>query len=216
MAEGSSTGLARLDGKVALITGASSGIGAGTATMFSKLGALVAITGRNAENLQKTADECEKLGNKKPFCVVGDVCIEEDVKRIVDSSVKHYGRLDILVNSAGIVELGSIETTSLEQFDTLMNTNVNNAGIGEPGSIETTSLEQFDRTFNTNVRFGSKAGPGEQCQFLERTKFTHALGRPGQVDEVSATIAFLASDNASFITGAQIPIDGGRHAMCPR
>lgn len=53
-------------------------------------------------------------------------------------------------------------------------------------------------------------------QFLERTKFTHALGRPGQVEEVSAMIAFLASDNASFITGAQIPIDGGRHAMCPR
>lgn len=53
-------------------------------------------------------------------------------------------------------------------------------------------------------------------QFLERCKTTHALGRPGQVDEVANTIAFLASDSASFITGAQIPVDGGRHAMCPR
>lgn len=53
-------------------------------------------------------------------------------------------------------------------------------------------------------------------QFLERCKTTHALGRPGQVEEVANTIAFLASDSASFITGAQIPVDGGRHAMCPR
>ena len=53
-------------------------------------------------------------------------------------------------------------------------------------------------------------------QFLERTKTTHALGRPGEVPEVSSVIAFLASDNASFITGAQIPVDGGRHVLCPR
>lgn len=53
-------------------------------------------------------------------------------------------------------------------------------------------------------------------KFLDRTKTTHALGRPGNVEEVAATIAFLASDNASFITGVQVPIDGGRHAMCPR
>lgn len=53
-------------------------------------------------------------------------------------------------------------------------------------------------------------------QFLERCKTTHALGRPGQVEEVANTIAFLASDSASFITGVQIPVDGGRHALCPR
>lgn len=53
-------------------------------------------------------------------------------------------------------------------------------------------------------------------EFLEHSKKTHALGRPGNVDEVANTIAFLASDAASFITGASIPVDGGRHAMCPR
>jgi len=52
--------------------------------------------------------------------------------------------------------------------------------------------------------------------FLEKCKSTHALGRPGTVDEVASAIAFLASDDASFITGASLPIDGGRHAMCPR
>ena len=53
-------------------------------------------------------------------------------------------------------------------------------------------------------------------QFLERSKTTHALGRPGNPDEVAATIAFLASDAASFMTGNSVPVDGGRHAMCPR
>lgn len=53
-------------------------------------------------------------------------------------------------------------------------------------------------------------------KFLERSKETHALGRPGNAEEVASVIAFLASSDASFITGATIPVDGGRHAMCPR
>ena len=53
-------------------------------------------------------------------------------------------------------------------------------------------------------------------QFLERCQHTHALGRPGQPDEVARAIAFLAADDSSFITGANLPVDGGRHAMCPR
>lgn len=52
--------------------------------------------------------------------------------------------------------------------------------------------------------------------FLEHCKTTHALGRPGHVSEVAAAVTFLASDSASFITGASLPVDGGRHAMCPR
>lgn len=53
-------------------------------------------------------------------------------------------------------------------------------------------------------------------QFLAKSKETHALGRPGEVDEVAHAIAFLASDAATFITGVNLPVDGGRHAMCPR
>jgi len=53
-------------------------------------------------------------------------------------------------------------------------------------------------------------------QFLEKCKQTHALGRPGEVEEVAQAIAFLASDASSFITGVNLPVDGGRHAMCPR
>ena len=54
------------------------------------------------------------------------------------------------------------------------------------------------------------------AKFLERSKETHALGRPGEADEVAKAIAFLASDDASFSTGVSLAVDGGRHAMCPR
>jgi len=56
----------------------------------------------------------------------------------------------------------------------------------------------------------------EYQKFLERCKETHALGRHGEVDEVVSVIAFLASSDSSYMTGASLPVDGGRHAMCPR
>lgn len=58
--------------------------------------------------------------------------------------------------------------------------------------------------------------PEELNNFFERSKTTHALGRPGEPEEVAKTIAFLASNDSSFITGATLPVDGGRHALCPR
>ncbi|XP_014772507.1 3-oxoacyl-[acyl-carrier-protein] reductase FabG [Octopus bimaculoides] len=112
-----------LSGKVALISGASSGIGAGTAVLFSKLGAKLAITGRKEENLKKTADECEKNGCQ-PLMVVADLSKEDDVKTVMEKTISHFGKLNILVNCAGILAHGSIETSSLKQFDEIFNVNV--------------------------------------------------------------------------------------------
>lgn len=109
-------------GKVVLVTGASSGIGARTAQKFAQLGASLSLTGRKLENLQKVAKECE--GQNAAFVVAGDITNVEDTKRIVDETIKKYGKLDVLVNNAGIIETGTIETTSLEQYDRVMNTNI--------------------------------------------------------------------------------------------
>ncbi|XP_014772508.1 3-oxoacyl-[acyl-carrier-protein] reductase FabG [Octopus bimaculoides] len=256
--------MCNLSGKVALISGASSGIGAGTAVLFSKLGAKLAITGRKEDNLKKTADECEKNGSK-PLMVVADLSKEDDVKTVMEKTISHFGKLNILVNCAGILANGSIETTSLKQFDEVFNINVRSIYqltmlavphlITTQGSIVNVSsvngirsfpgvlaynmsksaLDQFTCTValelaSKKVRVNSvnpgvivteihkRGGMSEEAyaQFLEKSRGTHALGRAGQVDEVSKAIAFLASDASSFITGALLPVDGGRHAMCPR
>lgn len=68
----------------------------------------------------------------------------------------------------------------------------------------------------TNLHRSSGMSEEQLKAFFEHSKETHVLGRTGDVTEVAKTIAFLASDDASFITGATLPVDGGRHAMCPR
>lgn len=254
-----------LKDKVTLITGASSGIGAGTALLFAKLGAQLALNGRDLENLTKVAKECEESGSSKPLLVPGDLTDEDTVRKTVEQTIAHFGRLDVLINSAGILTMGTIETSDLAQYDKVMNVNVRSVFhltqlcvphlIKTKGSIVNVSsvngqrsfpgvlaycmsksaIDQFTRCVALElackqVRVNSvcpgvivtevhkRAGLDEEQykQFLEKCKVTHALGRPGEVDEVAHSIAFLASDAATFITGVNLPVDGGRHAMCPR
>ena len=117
-----------LNGKVALITGASSGIGAATAILFARRGAKLSLTGRNEVNLQRVGDECVRVGpadtKDRPLTVVAELSCEADVTNLVDATVKKFGRLDTLINNAGFAEFGSIETTSLEQYDRVMAVNV--------------------------------------------------------------------------------------------
>ncbi|XP_053551147.1 3-oxoacyl-[acyl-carrier-protein] reductase FabG-like [Bombina bombina] len=252
-------------GKVCLVTGASSGIGAGTALLFARLGAQLALNGRNEENLQETARGCEELSDHKVLLVPGDLTDESLVQQLVEQTVSHFGKLDVLVNSGGILSNGSVETTTLQDFDKVMNVNVRAMFylthlavphlIKTKGNIVNVSSINGQRSFPgvlaycmsksavdqmtrcaalelapKQVRVNAvcpgviitdihrRAGLNEEqyAQFLQRTQQTHALGRPGTVNEVAQMIAFLASDAASFITGVTIPVDGGRHAMCPR
>ncbi|EDW25115.1 GL23021 [Drosophila persimilis] len=252
-------------GKVILITGASSGIGAATALKFARLGACLALNGRNVDNLKKVAQQCSEASKSAPALVVGDISKAEDIERVWADTLRAYGKLDVLVNNAGILETGSIENTSLEQYDRLMNTNVRaiyhltmlatpeliktkgnivnvssvNGIRSFPGvlayNVSKAAVDQFTRCVALElapkgVRVNS-VNPGviitelqrrgglddeAYAKFLEHAKVTHALGRPGDVSEVAAAIAFLASNEASFTTGISLPVDGGRHAMCPR
>lgn len=249
-------------GKVVLITGASSGIGAATAVHLAQLGASLSISGRNKDNLNNVAKRC---GQSKLFIVTGELTDENDVKNIIDSTIKHYGKLDVLINNAGILEKGSIESTSLEQYDRVFNINVRSVyqltALAVPHLIKTkgnivnvssvnglrsfpgclaycmskSAVDQFTRCIAlelgpkqvrvnavnpgvvvTNLHRSSGMSEEQLNIFFEHSKETHVLGRTGEVTEVAKTIAFLASDDASFITGATLPVDGGRHAMCPR
>ncbi|XP_071978887.1 3-oxoacyl-[acyl-carrier-protein] reductase FabG-like isoform X2 [Engystomops pustulosus] len=264
-AEGDREQMISLRGKVCLVTGASSGIGASTALLFARLGARLALSGRNEEKLQETSQGCEEICKEKPLLVPGDLTDEARVRGMVEQTVAHYGQLDVLVNNGGILSMGSIETTTLEDYDRVMNVNVRSLFhlthlavphlIKTKGNIVNVSSVNGQRSFpgvlaycvsksavdqltrcaalelaSKQVRVNAvcpgvivtelqrRAGLDEEqySQFLQRCQQTHALGRPGTVEEVAQTIAFLASDAASFITGVTMPVDGGRHAMCPR
>lgn len=127
-----------LNGKVVLVTGGSSGMGAAIAEKFVKEGAKVAIVGRNA---QKLKDVSAKNGNK-PHMIVADLVNDEDVKRIVSETISHYGQLDVLVNNAGSNNIVSfLAENAMDTFDQIMLTNLRGAvqltNVAAPHLIKT-------------------------------------------------------------------------------
>ncbi|XP_063833407.1 3-oxoacyl-[acyl-carrier-protein] reductase FabG-like [Ostrinia nubilalis] len=111
-------------GKVIIVTGASSGIGAATAIKFAEAGASVVIVGRNEDKLKNVSDKCNIFGNKH-HVVKADVSVEADARRIVDETIEKFGKIDVLVNNAGILRLTAITGGNmLDSFDEIINTNL--------------------------------------------------------------------------------------------
>ena len=113
----------KLTGKVALVTGASSGIGEGTALALAEAGAAVAISGRRKDRLDDLARRIEAKGGKA-LALPGDVAIEADASKSVAETVAKLGRIDILINSAGVNEKGGIESLPLEQWHRVIEINL--------------------------------------------------------------------------------------------
>ncbi|KAG6451483.1 uncharacterized oxidoreductase TM_0325 [Manduca sexta] len=110
--------------KVVLITGASSGIGAATAIYLSKLSAKLALVGRKETNLRRIALYCEKAKGVKPLAITADVTDDGDAERIIRETVEHFGKLDVLVNNAGVIGMGGIKNSNMETYDKVMTTNM--------------------------------------------------------------------------------------------
>jgi len=254
-----------MDGKIVLVTGASSGIGAGTAKHLACLGSKLALVARNKAALETVKEDCVAAGAKEVIILPHDLSEEKECELAVEETVRHFGCLDVLINSAGILMSGSIETLSPANYDHVMNINTRAAFIltqqATPHLIKTkgsvvhvssvTGLRAFPGVLSycmskaamdqlvrcsaldlagKGVRVNA-VNPGvivTDChknggmtdeayeKFLEHSRTTHALGRVGTVQEVAGTIAFLASNAASYITGQTIAVDGGRSVMCPR
>lgn len=255
----------RLDGKVAVITGAGSGIGKASALLFAENGASLVLAGRNVELTEGTAGEAGRFGRRALF-VRTDVSRLEDVQRLCERTMREFGRLDILFNNAGIEGPSPpvpIEETEEADWDRVIDINlkgtflvtkclvpllkvtgngsiVNNASIlGRVGFALTLAYSsskggmiQFTKSLALELApFGIRVNavaPGfiqtpmvdrvveasAREQELYKTLVSlHPLGRLGRPEEVAKAILFLASDDASFITGSVLTVDGGYTAQ---
>ena len=113
----------KLKGKVSIVTGAGSGIGRATAILFAKEGARVVVADVDEEGGRETVRKIKSGGGDATF-VRTDISQAEDVKKMIDSTIQHYGRIDILFNNAGINIVGTILETTLEEYDKMMNVNL--------------------------------------------------------------------------------------------
>lgn len=251
-------------GDVAIVTGASSGIGRATAERFGGSGAAVLAVGRDEGALSEVARTIEAAGGRAS-AFVADVTASGAAELIVDTALTRYGAISALVNAAGIIGSGTIENTSDEQWDSMMDINVRApfrlmraampALIASKGSVVNVSsvtglrafpgvlaycvskaaVDQLTRcaalelapkgvrvnAVNPGVVVSNlhrRGGMDEEnySAFLERSRGTHPLGRPGRADEIAELCFFLTSPGAAWITGETISIDGGRHLTCAR
>jgi len=250
--------------KIVLITGATSGIGKATVRRFADAGANIAAVGRNETALSTLKEEIEGMGAHL-LAIGADLSDEAEAGDTVAKAIEHFGGLDVLVNAAGHISSGTIETTSVEAWDAMLNINLRAvftlmqkalpAIIQRRGNIVNVSSVTGLRAFPGVLAYCvSKAGldqltrcsalelaakgvrvnavnPGvvvteihkrggmneeDYEAFLEHSKGTHPLGRVGEAQEIAELIFFLASDRASWITGATYSIDGGRAQTCAR
>ena len=250
--------------QIAVITGASSGIGRATAARFGRDGAAVLAVGRKASALAEVAQEVEGAGGR---CAVfeADVTAADAPAAIVAQAVQAFGGLTTLVNAAGIIANGTVENTPDAAWDEMLDINLRAPFrlmraatphlVASRGSIVNVSsvtglrafpgvlaycvskagLDQLTRCAAlelaaqgvrinavnpgvtvTNLHRRSGVNEENYAAFLERSKQTHPLGRAGTPEEIADLIAFLASDQAGWITGETISIDGGRHPTCAR
>lgn len=113
----------KLNGKVAIITGASAGIGEASAKALAAEGAELVVTARREERLKKLVNELNALGTKSVY-VAGDACEEETAKKTIQAAIDNFGRIDILLNNAGMGIYKDLVDTSLEEYATMMDTNM--------------------------------------------------------------------------------------------
>lgn len=246
--------MSRLANKVAIITGAGSGMGREEALLFAREGAKVVATDINEAAVQAVVKEIEAEGGVAT-AIAHNVASEEQWVSVVAAAIEAYGKVDILVNNAGIsFAVGMLDTT-VEQWDKVMNINLSSVFLGmkhvvphmqqnKGGSIVNISSiagitgSQGAGAYTASkgaVRMLSKAAAVDYGKDNIRVNSVHpgfietpmskefvtneqmlqwflsqtALPRVGQAVEVAKAVLFLASDDASYLTGIELPVDGG-------
>ncbi len=153
-----------LTGRVALVTGASSGIGRATAITLAGLGAQLALVGRSRERLDEVASQIEAAG-RDALVIVGDVANEATATGAVQQAVKHFGRIDILVNAAGIMEIGGAAAADTAQWRRVMDVNLMAALYTGAAAVEVMRGQKSGDIINISSVAGRKVsgGAGSYC-----------------------------------------------------
>ena len=251
--------LGRLEGKVALITGGGSGIGEASAKLFAEEGATIAVADLNAEGAERVASEVRDAGGSAMSTAV-DVTDNDSCAAAVDAAVDEFGRVDVLVNSAGVGARRASDMSYEERWQFVIDVNlkgtvlmarhaveqmkeqgsgavVNIASIrgliGYPdfitdgfnpyphskGGVVNATRDMALGLAKQNIRVNAVCpgfthtemtrGTWENPEMYDRIVALHPIGRFAQPIEIARAVLFLASDEASFVTGACLVIDGG-------
>jgi NADP-dependent 3-hydroxy acid dehydrogenase YdfG len=146
-------------GKVVVITGASSGLGEATARLLSAQGATVVLGARRADRLQALADELTAAGGRA-LAVAMDVTHYDQVKRLVDAAVQTYGRIDVIINDAGLMARSPLERLKIEDWDWMIDVNLKGVLYGIAAALPYMQQQKAGHIINVSSVAGHKVGPG--------------------------------------------------------
>ncbi len=245
----------RLDGAVAVVTGAGGGIGCAGSVAFAEAGADIAVVGRNRAKLKETARAVEKTG-RRALIAEADVTNEASVGHAREEILRAFGRVDILFNNAGITSPKTLTELALDEWQRIIDVNLtgaylcarafapdmiarrhgriiqmgsilsgrgmatrtaycaSKAGLANLGAAMAFELGPHGITVNTIgatviVTDLNRELVQTQPQLYDKVRSRSALGRLGEIEDVTGVLVFLASSAAAFVTGQTIYVDGG-------
>lgn len=248
-----------LENKTAIVTGGGSGIGRAISILFAKQGAAVHILDFDSNGANKVVEEIKASGGTATAHQC-DVSNQQQVTGIIKAIAAASGSIQLLINNAGVAHVGTVETTSEDDFNRLFNINVKGvynclqaavpfmkktggaivnmasiaSSVGIPdrfaysmtkGAVVGITLSVAKDFLHDGIRcncisparvhtpfvdgFISKNYPGKEAEMFEKLSKTQPIGRMAKPDEIAHLVLYLCSDEASFITGCDYPIDGG-------
>lgn len=252
----------RLQNKVALVTGGALGLGRATALLLAREGATVVVTDMREADGANTVVEIEKAGGTACF-FQHNVTVEEDWIKVIEGTIAKYGKLDVVVNNAGIAIPGNAEDVSFADWHKVINVNLDGVFLGTKHAIHgikqgktggsiinlssieglmgdpnlaaynaskggvrllTKSAALHCAKTGTGIRVNSvhpgfvwtpmvEGGPGDAEARRKALIALHPVGHLGEPDDIGWGVVYLASDEAKFITGSELVIDGGYTAQ---